>query len=177
VLRAGESLSAEAVARDVAELATEARATLGDAGAGADAGVRVALDLRYRGQSFELAVAAAERPDLAAAREAFAAAHEERYGFRDPGGEVELVTVRVSAVRPGPSVALAAEHGAREPAGRREAVVGGERVHAAVFAGELAHGARIEGPAIWQGPEATLAVPRGWAGAVDATGTIVLERA
>ena len=41
-------------------------------------------------------------PDPDELREAFAAAHEQAYGFRDPDGEVELVTLRVTttAARP-----------------------------------------------------------------------------
>jgi len=37
-------------------------------------------------------------------------------------------------------------------------------------------GAKVRGPAVWQGPESTLLVPEGWAGAVDETATLVLER-
>jgi N-methylhydantoinase A len=172
VLRAGEDLTDDAVAEDVRALAEEARAALG----APEAQLRIALDLRYEGQAFELTVDADEQPDVDAAREAFAAAHEERYGYRDEEGSVELVTVRVSAIVGGPDVELSAEDTASEPAGTRTAVLGGEEVEAEIFSGELGAGTRIEGPAIWQGPEATLAVPPGWAGEVDPTGTIVLER-
>src|SRR6478752_6121300 len=50
-----------------------------------------AYDVRYRGQSFELSVRDVEA-DPAAVREAFEAIHEERYGHRDPEGEIEVVT-------------------------------------------------------------------------------------
>ena len=146
----------------VDELAAEARAALGDE----RAGVRVARDLRYRGQSFELTVSGDDPA------EAFEAAHEERYGYREPDGEVELVTVRVSAYRPGPDVELTVPASPSEPAGTRDTDLG----TTTIFAGELGAGTRIEGPAVWQGPEATLAVPDDWRGEVDAAGTIVLER-
>jgi N-methylhydantoinase A/oxoprolinase/acetone carboxylase beta subunit len=107
----------------------------------------VAYDVRYRGQSHELTVRGAG-PDPAAVREAFEAVHEERYGYRDPAGDIEVVTIRVSEVEPGPPVEF-------------EAPAGG----------------RIEGPAVVALPEATLVVPEGWSGEADATGTIVLERA
>jgi N-methylhydantoinase A len=58
-------------------------------------------DLRYRGQSFELAVPLG--PDLA---ERFHRAHEERYGYADRGREVELVAVRTADVVPGPELEL-----------------------------------------------------------------------
>jgi N-methylhydantoinase A len=161
-LLAGAELTDAAIATVVDEIAP---------GAGSGAERRVTLELRYAGQSFELAV-----PWEGDVREAFAARHEERYGYRDPDGEVELVTVQVSAVTPGPAVRLAAEAGASAPQGERAVVLGGDRVGAAVWRGELAAGARIEGPAVWHGPEATLLVAPGWSGAVDDTQTVLLGR-
>jgi N-methylhydantoinase A len=58
-------------------------------------------DLRYRGQSFELSVPL--QPDLAAA---FHRAHEERYGYADPGRPIELVAVRTTDVVSGPDIEL-----------------------------------------------------------------------
>ena len=60
-------------------------------------------DVRYRGQSFELAVPLG--PELA---ERFHRAHEERYGFADRGRPLELVAVRTSVVTPGPELELGA---------------------------------------------------------------------
>ena len=60
-------------------------------------------DLRYRGQSFELAVPLG--PGL---EERFHRAHEERYGYADRGREVELVAVRTADVEPAPEVSLPA---------------------------------------------------------------------
>ena len=105
----------------------------------------VAWDVRYRGQSHELTVRGARRDEL---RERFEALHEERYGHRDPDGEVELVTVRVTGRLPAPRVDFGA------PAGER-----------------------VTGPAVVALPEATLVVPEGWSGTTDDTGTLVLERA
>jgi len=58
-------------------------------------------ELRYRGQSFELAVPL--QPQLA---EAFHRAHEARYGYADRGRSIELVAVRTAEVRPGPPLRL-----------------------------------------------------------------------
>jgi N-methylhydantoinase A len=124
---------------DVDALVDEVRATLGG-----EPEIELAWDLRYHGQSHELTVRGGERADL---RERFEALHDERYGHRDPGGEVELVTVRVTG---------------RLPA--QELRFGGE-------AGE-----RVSGPDVVRLPEATLVVPAGWSGATDATGTLILER-
>ena len=59
------------------------------------------VDLRYRGQSFELTVPLGG--DLA---ERFHKAHEERYGYANRGREIELVAVRTAEVRPGPKLEL-----------------------------------------------------------------------
>jgi N-methylhydantoinase A len=59
------------------------------------------VDLRYRGQSFELTVQLGD--ELA---ERFHRAHEERYGYADRGREVELVAVRTAEVVPGPELEL-----------------------------------------------------------------------
>ena len=59
-------------------------------------------DLRYRGQSFELAVPLGE--GLA---ERFHRAHEERYGYADRAREIELVAVRTADVVSGPDLELA----------------------------------------------------------------------
>ena len=58
-------------------------------------------ELRYRGQSFELAVPL--QPGLA---EAFHRAHEARFGYADRDREIELVAVRTADVRAGPSLEL-----------------------------------------------------------------------
>ena len=69
--------------------------------------LRRRVDLRYRGQSFELTVDSAlngERsPEKAweETRERFAAAHLERYGYDRPGTPVELVSLRVEGHGPG----------------------------------------------------------------------------
>jgi N-methylhydantoinase A/oxoprolinase/acetone carboxylase beta subunit len=130
VLLRGEALTDEAL-----------RALAG----GAD---EVTWDARYSGQSHELSLRDVA-PDAAALREAFAAAHEERYGYRDDATEVELVTVRTARVEPGPEVAWETERPTDD---------------------------EIAGPTVVALPEATLVVPAGWRGRTDATGTVVLQR-
>jgi N-methylhydantoinase A len=130
------------VAEIVRGLGERAREDLGDPGAE----LRAVYDMRYRGQAFELAVAGPLEPEPERLRDAFAAAHQEAYGYRDPDGVVELVTVRVTAAIPGPEVEAHGE------------------------AGE-----RIEGPTVVNLPEATLVVPEGWRGEVLDGGTIRLE--
>jgi N-methylhydantoinase A/oxoprolinase/acetone carboxylase beta subunit len=60
-------------------------------------------ELRYRGQAHELSVPVTPRSTLA---ERFHARHRERYGFADPDGEIEVVSVRVTTMEPGPQLEL-----------------------------------------------------------------------
>jgi N-methylhydantoinase A len=148
-----------------AELATRARQELGDP----DADVRIVAELRYRGQAFELAVELSDHLE-----QDFHEAHEAAYGYRDPEAEVELVTLRATATTPGPeidpeTVGAAAEGAERS---RRETVYGDTEI----ISGEPEPGEGIEGPAVVELREATLAVPPGWSGEVLESGTIRIER-
>jgi N-methylhydantoinase A len=174
VLLSGPDLTAERVATEVAELAATARQGL------EGSKLEVTYELRYRGQAFELPIPgpgeAEEPPDLRDLAESFAAEHESRYGYRDPDGEIELVTVRVAAFIPGPEPRpRAAEAGALDE-GTRRAHFGGEWTSARVLRGEPEAGVRAGGPAIFELPEATLVLPPGWESTVDDGGTIVAER-
>jgi N-methylhydantoinase A len=177
VLLSGASLDADAVAEVFGELADRARAALDEP----VAGMRAVYALRYRGQAFELPVEVeGESPaEPGALRGAFAAAHEERYGYVEPEGEVELVTVRVTATAPGPELELSPppDAGGQEPAARRSAVFGGEEIETAVWEGPPAPGARVVGPAVCELPESTVVVAPGWEGSVDPTGALALRRA
>jgi N-methylhydantoinase A len=171
VMLAGDALTRDAVESAVDELAGRARSELGGAGE-----LRTVFDLRYRGQAFELPVSGELRePDEL--REAFAAAHEQAYGYRDPEGAIELVTIRVTAALPGPEVDPdAAGAGGELERGSRRAVFAGQARETAVLRGEPAPGEPVQGPVIVELPESTLVVPPGWAGEVVAGGTIRLER-
>jgi N-methylhydantoinase A len=172
VLWTGESLSAEAVGAAVRELSDRAREALGEP----NAELGAVYELRYRGQAFELAIAAGLAPELDELREKFEAEHEDRYGYRDSDGQLELVTIRVSATVPGAEVELggAAEHEPPQKTSRR-ATLAGEQVELAVFQGPPLPREAIEGPAVLELPESTLLVPKGWSGEVDATGTIQIR--
>jgi N-methylhydantoinase A len=173
VFLSGEGLTGQAVADAVSELSDQARRALDEP----EAGLRVVYELRYRGQSFELPVAAgpAARPEEL--RRAFEAEHERRYGYADSDQALELVTIRVSALTAGASVRLAAETVSEElePTGRR-AIFDGEARTAAVLRGPPGPGSELSGPAVVELPESTVLVPPGWAARLDGTGTLCLER-
>ena len=191
---AGVMLSGAALTRAGVQAAVERLRARASAELGAPvASMEMRYELRYAGQSFELSVrgealaseardeafgyeppGAAADPELL--REAFAAEHERRYGYRDEGGEVELVNIRVSALGEAPPVILAGAPPRACERGRTRIAFAGEWLNAELWRGEPPSGARIEGPALCAMPESTLLVPPGWAGTVDDRGTIVLER-
>jgi N-methylhydantoinase A len=172
VFLSGEELTVEGISETVGELADLARRELGEP----DADIRVVYELRYRGQSFELPIAAPSSPTPEDLRLAFEAEHERRYGYADADQELQLVTIRVAAATVGAAVQLAgrAEAGAVEE-GSRSAVFDGARTDVLVLRGALAPGTGVNGPAIIELPESTACVPPGWAARVDETGTIELK--
>jgi N-methylhydantoinase A len=173
VLWSGRSLTAESIADTVAELGERAREAMHEP----EAELHVVYELRYAGQSFELAVPAGLEATPEELREAFEREHAERYGYHDSEQELELVTIRVTATAQGTDVALAGEESEPEPErSTREAILAGERVELEVLRGIPAPGAQVGGPAVVELPESTLLVPSGWAAEVDDTGTIRMER-
>jgi N-methylhydantoinase A len=171
VFLSGEALTAAAVAAVVAELGGRARDELHEP----EAELRAVYELRYRGQAFELAVEGALEPEPAALRDAFESLHEERYGYKDPEQELELVTLRVSATMPGADVSLEETSG-EVTRGRRRAVLDGQEREFEVLRGTPQPGTEIAGPAVVELPESTLLVAPGWSGGVDETGTIHVRR-
>jgi N-methylhydantoinase A len=170
VMLAGEELSRERIASEVANLRDPLAEGLDDAT------VEVIYGLRYSGQSFELPIPGPEEPDPAELAERFAAEHERRYGYRDPNSPVELVTIRVAVAVPGPSPEPEAAAGGRLEPGVRRAHFGGEWLEATVLRGEPETGTSADGPCIFELPEATLVLPPGWHAEADARGTIAAQR-
>ena len=131
-------------------------------------------DLRYRGQAFELTVPA---DDPGALVQRFHAAHERRFGYRMEDEPVELVAARVVATVAVPEPELREERGEdAEPGRRRVHVVEGWEEIDVWQRDRLGAGSRVEGPAIVEFAEATCVAATGWAGEIDAAGTLVLER-
>ncbi len=175
ILLADATLTDEALAGARDELAAAARATLAS-GVATEIETEVAYEVRYRGQAHELTVRDLADATIRSVREAFEALHDERYGYRDGEAAIEVVTIRATARIPGPQLDLAAGDGDGAERSRRTVIFDGREHDAEIVRGEPAPGEAIDGPAICELPEATLAVAPGWRGIVDDAGTIVLER-
>jgi N-methylhydantoinase A len=170
VMLSGEELKAERVAREVEALIGAASAGLED-----EATPELVYEMRYAGQAFELPVPGPRQPDPAKLAAEFERLHEERYGHRDPEGEVVLVDIRLALVVPGPEPRPVAADGSLEELSRR-VLFDGEWVETPVLRGEPGAGLEAEGPVVFELPEATLVLPPGWRAEVDASGTIKAVR-
>ena len=167
-----------------AEMTASARGQLGLEGfAPHQQRLLCSVDLRYRGQAFELSVALADEGfDVETVAATFHQQHQVTYGHADPAATIELVNARLAAygVVPRPT----AEPYRSTTASMGEALV--ER--RAVWFGGVDHDcsvwdrdrlperAVIRGPAIIEEFGATTVVPPGWQGGLDEHGHIVLDR-
>ncbi len=172
VLMSDDGLTAQAISAVTSELGDQARRALSEQ----EAELRVTYELRYRGQSFELAIPGAPQADPAELRERFESEHQDRYGYSDPEQALELVTVRVTASAGAAEVDLAGTERADITRTKRSATLAGDQLEHEVLRGTPGPGTRIEGPAVVELPESTLLVPPGWEGEVQETGTIAIDR-
>lgn len=149
-------------------------------------GFQPALDLRYRGQSYELMVDAGEGGlNPVELRDDFDRAHSKRYGYHLPDAQVELVNVRLRSILSS-SVPLPREG----PYGRSGGGVSGRTT--ALFGvlegtlreedcllidrDSLVSGDKLEGACLVMEEDATTVVPPAWLGGVDGGGNILLRR-
>jgi N-methylhydantoinase A len=170
-----------------AEMEDAARRQLDREGFGAD-GQRLlrSLDLRYRGQAFELNLpvtdgAVSAGAPLAAIEDEFHRRHLGAYGHANREAAVELVNARLTAygVVSKPAAApyrSAARDMAEALVERRRVWLGGAAHEVPVWERErLPEQARLEGPAIVEEFGATTVVLPGWRGAVDEHGNLHLS--
>jgi N-methylhydantoinase A len=166
-----------------AEMETGARQQLALEGfdAGRQSLVR-SVDLRYRGQAFELNVPAGEEPFRRGDLEAeFHRRHRAAYGHANPDAAIELVNARLTAF--GLVAKLAAAPHTGSPTldtaliERRPVWFGEAFPDCPVWERDrLPVRARLRGPAIVEEFGATTVLPPGWRGAVDEGGNLALER-
>jgi len=178
-LRPANDLTADELEEGWAALERDARDVITAQGAEA-ARVHRTADLRYRGQAFELEVAADTDPATLVA--AFHAAHRERYGYDQTNASVELVTLRVRAEGPEPELPLPPLTGGGDVDGatlaHREVVGADGPVTARVVdRARLGAGTRFRGPAVLMGLDATVWIAPWQRCEVDPHGILVLEEA
>ena len=183
-----DQVAPQALEQTFRELEAQGRETLGREGmAEAAMDFRRQADLRYVGQSHELTLPLANEAlgpaQLAQLLEQFHRTHDRAYGFSAPGEDVELVSVRLSAIGQIAKPALAP---LAEATG--EATAKGQRpVYFAESEGyvdcpvydryALGAGAVVQGPAIVEEIDSTTVVHPQYQVRVDEVGQMVLTAA
>ena len=158
----------------------------------ADQGVQPSIvraaDLRFVGQGFEIVTDLPRGPytqgSAQAIRDAFIAAYTQTFGHVPPGGDIEIVNIRVAASALAgnsdlsvPTGGISGSHATR---GTRKAWVGSLSAYVDVPVYErdaLAIGQVVAGPAVVQEASSTLVLPSGSRATVDASGSIIVDLA
>ena len=132
------------------------------------------LDARYRGQAHEITIP--YRKDFI---KEFHRAHEKMYGYKKPGNDVEVVTLRVRAIAQRRSLEL-------PPLEKRKSVVtsvkhdvvfGGKGIRVAAFERDSFYpGFKFPGPALVFEDTSTLFITPGYRCEVDGWGSIIAKR-
>jgi N-methylhydantoinase A len=160
VLLRGSEIPRKRIEKIFGELRSEVAAELKSEHWAGMANFAASLDLRYRGQGYELNL-----PYGLDVLERFHAEHNRRYGYSSPEREIEIVTLRVRGQVASPeklsAIKLDELSGARKPSSAK-VWFGGKRIAARVLPrGVLAKGRRYAGPAIVTEYSATTVVPPG----------------
>jgi N-methylhydantoinase A len=156
-----------------AGLESQARNDLRAEGWSGTPGLERSLDLRYRGQGFELNVAHSPRTVAE-----FHALHRQRYGYSDAARELELVTLRLRAsLRTAPVLATPRLRPKRAAKPQRARVFfdGRARTTAILAREALAPGRTVRGPAIVTEYSATTVIPVGFRFHIDRAANLVID--
>ncbi len=134
------------------------------------------VDMRYIGQSHELTIPYR----TSRLSSAFHAAHEVRYGYQRPEAEVEIVTLRVTAVAQIAQLQL--QERVQEPAAANNALLGEKQVwfKGQMMAATLYERSRLQAGHYFSGPavvfqyDTTTIVPPAWEASVDNFENLIL---
>jgi len=136
---------------------------------------RAELDLRYRGQSYELRV-----PFNSAYARNFSSLHRQTYGFLHRATAVEIVNLRLQARVPSGyrlnSGLAEVSSGEIFPLEQKVYWTGGEIPVQVLPRAAILPGSKIVGPAIVPEFSATTFIASGWKAVADAWGNLILER-
>lgn len=136
------------------------------------------LDIRYRGQSYELKIPFGDK-----FLDDFHLAHERHYGFAHAASDVEIVNIRLRAtgLNSPPEIPIF-KVGDSDPSSafleHRMVVVNNQKVETPLFQGELlTPGDQLSGPAIIVRKDTTVYLPRDTAALVDRFQNMVIRMA
>jgi N-methylhydantoinase A len=153
--------------------------------AGLEERLASALDMRYVGQNFELAIPVPHGqgfPSAAWLKAAFLEAHQRKYGHHDPAADIEIINVRLSARKvrasaSAPTLAPSQSHPAATSSGTRPVWFTADRPTETTFIDRaaLTPGTALEGPLVITQFDATTLVPPGSRLSVAECGSLQIE--
>ncbi|MCZ8375728.1 MAG: hydantoinase/oxoprolinase family protein [Beijerinckiaceae bacterium] len=170
LIRRFEPAAGETLARLAAEMTAQAGAQLAADGIPPERRrTQLAIDLRYRGQAFELTVPCLDSgfdpAGIAAIAGRFHAQHEQRFSYCNPGDAVEMVTLRRAAkgLLPRPAAVESPAEAAGSPLGSRPVYLADRWGEAAVWRREsIGPGLEIAGPAMIEEAYTTIYLAPAW---------------
>lgn len=176
--RTSEKLPLQRLEKEFAALRRNAEKDLREEGWPRTIRYQRSVDVRYRGQGYELNV-----PFTRNLIQDFQREHERRYGYKYPAREVELVTLRLRATiksrqsrvaTPAPGRPSRAQlHNSRPE--RASVFFGGEKLSTTIYARDsLQAGKKYPGPAVITEYSATAAIPPGMRFWADKSGNLVI---
>ncbi|MHA1772383.1 MAG: hydantoinase/oxoprolinase family protein [Candidatus Thorarchaeota archaeon] len=183
ILLHGDKNDERMLVETLEELSRDAQANLEQQGAPSESIIiEWRIDMRYQGQSHELMIHVPFRGEdlLEFSRVHFENAHENMYGYRMEGRQVEWVTARVVALSRWSTlpnlIHSNTEQG--EPYSMRELVLpDGSDVDASIYRREqLAIDQRITGPAIIEQVDTTIYIGPDWESTQRKDGTLFMRR-
>jgi N-methylhydantoinase A len=136
---------------------------------------RRSVDLRYRGQGYELNI-----PWSRSLLKSFHDAHAQRYSYSHPQREVELVTLRLRATVKSPQARITANQlfskQSRFPVERHPVVFSSKKLPTAIYErDQLTVGKRYSGPAVITEYSATTVIPPGMRFWLDRAGNLLVN--
>ncbi|MGE0802544.1 MAG: hydantoinase/oxoprolinase family protein [Lautropia sp.] len=146
-----------------------------------DLDLKASVGLRYFGQASELDIPidlpGIGREAVPAWVDSFHRQYKRRFGHSFPDKEVQLVNLRVSALRPAETLRLPAKSATLQPERDEGRVYAqGQWTPAAfLWRPSLPAGFAVPGPVVVEDYYATTYVPRGWSLTVQGDGTLVLQ--
>ena len=138
----------------------------------------LSVDVRYRGQGYELNI-----PYTRGLQNAFRREHERRYGYSYPKREIELVTLRLRATMKQPGTGTSTVRAGAAGSGRKSVpaeqalvVLNGKKTRTSIYAREsLLPEKKLTGPAIVTEYSATTMIPAGKPFWVDRHGNLIIH--
>jgi N-methylhydantoinase A len=149
-----------------------------------DQEVEISVDLRYRGQAYELPISIPPSLDEAAwenAAQRFHEEHKRRYGFEQPFIGVEVVTIRVSAIGNLPKMKLrqmeeVGRNSDQARTGMMSVYFSDQWVESGLYDRLLLHtGNEVVGPAIITQPDCTTVIAPGQTMKIDGFGNMIIK--